>query len=269
VAGCQLQKTSCGVSLLARQAELFARLGDISGRERAVRAALALNPSPTWREALTRMVQPAGPTPVASGTGFAVAPGYVVTNLHVVQGDGAVKVRLPGRPSLPAAVVASDERCDLALLKVELPSATKLPAARVAPRAAAGPGAEVATLGYALGAAAVTFTKGTVSQRDVEPGGPTLLLLDLRVNPGNSGGPLFDACGNVVGVVSAKTAVGGVVDSYGLAVAADALDQFLRRHLKAKEYASPPAALKKLDWSEAQRQVRPSVVQVLKEVSGP
>ena len=54
------------------------------------------------------------------------------------------------------------------------------------------------------------------------------------------------------------------MDSYGIAVAAEALDRFLSRHLKPKEYRSWPPLPQKIDWAEMDRQVSPSVVLVLK-----
>src|SRR5262249_49470350 len=148
------------------------------------------------------------------GTGFAIAPGYVVTNRHVVEGPGAVWVKVAGREPVAGEGVAADEACDLALVKVALPPGVALTPLRGAPGGAAGRGTEVMALGYALGGADLKFSRGSVSARQDLGAGPQYLLLDQRVNPGNSGGPLFDACGNVVGVVTAKTISTTAVDSY-------------------------------------------------------
>jgi S1-C subfamily serine protease len=202
---------------------------------------------------------------LAKGTGFAVASGYVVTSYHVVRGEGAVRVRVAGQEPVGCEVVAYDEGSDLALLKVALPPRAALAPLRVAPAAPAGRGTEVMALGYALDGESPKFTRGAVSARqDLGPGVP-LLVLDQRVNPGNSGGPLCDACGNVVGVVAAKTISTVALDSYGIAVGAGALDRFLGRHLAGKGYQPWPPLRQKLDWADIDRYVSRSVVLVLKQ----
>ena len=79
----------------------------------------------------------------------------------------------------------------------------------------------------------------------------------------NSGGPLFDACGNVVGIVTAKTIATTAVDSYGIAVAAEVLDGFLSSHLSDKVYRSWPPLSQRYDWAALDRLVSPSVVHVV------
>jgi S1-C subfamily serine protease len=259
-AKCPPHDPEFGPSLLCRQADLLERLADRDGRERVLRDALALNPTPAWRAAVLRKLGNAAQA--HSGTGFAVGPDVVVTNYHVAGGPGAVRVRLPDKQRLPATVVAEDPENDLALLKVALPAGVRLPPLRVAPTVVTGPGTAVATLGYALGGTGQKFTQGPVSQREGGAGKPTLLVLNVTVNPGNSGGPLLDLGGNVVGVVTWKTVATETVDSYGIAHGADVLDQFLRKHLRGYKPSSPLG--KRADWAEVNRQVGPSVVQVLK-----
>jgi thioredoxin-related protein len=262
--GCRFRDVDLAADLLLSQARLRRRLDDPRGAERAIRAALALKPSAEWRETLEEELPAAT---VSLGTGFAVARGYVLTNHHVVSGDGRVRVRVAGQEPVACQIVARDEDSDLALLKVELPAGTALRPLPVAPQAPAGRGTEVMALGYALGAGALKFTRGAVSAQVEDPEGGRRLVLDQRVNPGNSGGPLCDACGNVLGVVTAKTTLSARVDSYGIAVPAAAVDRFLRRHLPEEDYMPARPRRQRLDWTEADRQVSPSVVLVIKEDS--
>jgi S1-C subfamily serine protease len=250
--------------LLTVQARLRTRLGDPRAAEQEVRAALALKPSPDVRKVLTQLLPKEAQGGV--GTGFAVAPGHVLTNDHVVGGRGAVRVRIGARQFVDGTVVARDEDTDLALLKVELPPGVTLPLLRITPEAPAGRGTEVMALGYALGPGALKFTRGSVSAPLGDPDGELpLLLLDQRLNPGNSGGPLCDTCGNLVGVVAAKTLATARVDSYGIAVGARAVDRFLRRHLKEEDYWPSHPQRQPLDWAAVDRRVSPSVVLVVKE----
>jgi thioredoxin-related protein len=262
-AQCRFKDPDFAADLLCCQVQLHTKLGDPQGAERVVREALVLNPSAQWRRALAQLLQPkAG---LSMGTGFVVAPGHVVTSDHVVRGTGPVRVRIQGQEPVGCTILAHDEDCDLALLKVELPPRVTLRTLRVAPRAPADRGTEVMALGYALGGASLKFTRGAVSARLADAGnGLQRLVLDQRINPGNSGGPLFDACGNVVGIVQAKTIATAEVDSYGIAVAAEALDRFLRHHLKDRYRPATPLQ-QKLDWAEIDRWVSPSVVLVLQE----
>ena len=104
------------------------------------------------------------------------------------------------------------------------------------------------------------LTEGIISSPpDQTPDG--MLLLDCRVNPGNSGGPLCDRYGNVVGVVTAKSLSGFGIDSYGMALPAGAVRDFLEKHLPGHEDQAP--GTEELAWDEIDRLIAPSVVLVL------
>jgi S1-C subfamily serine protease len=147
------------------------------------------------------------------GSGFAI-DGWIVTNRHVVEGyRNLVVVNAAGNKRLPEQVRVSTT-LDLALIKV--PSDVSMSWATKAPRVAD----EVAALGFPRGIG-FSFTKGSISALDVRVDDGDLsisglLQTDTAVNPGNSGGPLIDKSGNVLGIVVLKRN-----DSEGLAFAID------------------------------------------------
>ncbi len=142
--------------------------------------------------------------------------GLVVTNAHVARGSSAVVELADGR-ALPARRVAIDPSRDLAALRVD---AAGLEAA---PRGEAGdlrPGDVVVALGHPLGlVGALGF--GVVHGVDRFRGAPRWIRADIRLAPGNSGGPLADASGAVVGLNAM------VAGELGLAVPTEAVERFL------------------------------------------
>lgn len=149
-----------------------------------------------------------GPDVDGQGTGFFInADGYAITNFHVIENATSIEVVTDNNKTYPARVVGSDERTDLALLKVDAP--TRLPFVRLADSDKVRPGDWVIAIGNPLGLSQ-SVTAGIVSatgRRDVHPDGRELyedfIQTDASINPGNSGGPLLDIYGNVIGVNSA------------------------------------------------------------------
>jgi len=139
------------------------------------------------------------------GTGFFVtADGYALTNHHVVEDCRTISM-LTDRGALPARVVRLDERNDLALLFVENASKVSFANFRAAPGIRAGDGVVVA--GFPLPTVlqnGLNVTVGNVSSLAGVGGNSALLQITAPVQPGNSGGPLFDMAGNVVGVIVSK-----------------------------------------------------------------
>ena len=138
----------------------------------------------------------------STGTGFFVsASGHVLTNAHVIEGVDWVQVSLEGEAPHLARVVAKDAENDLALLQADYQPKT-LPIFRRDVEV----GEDIATYGFPLldylGKTG-KFTTGTVSANIVRDN-TSLLQIQAPVQPGNSGGPLFDQSGNVVGVVVSK-----------------------------------------------------------------
>jgi putative serine protease PepD len=142
----------------------------------------------------------------ATGSGFVIsADGYVVTNAHVIDGATRVTATIGDGKALTAKVVGVDQSTDLALLKVT-------PAAALKPLTLADSSAvQVGDATFAIGnpyGLDRTLTTGVVSalHRSIQsPNGYAIngvLQTDAALNPGNSGGPLLDAQGNVVGVNS-------------------------------------------------------------------
>ncbi|MDD3650655.1 DegQ family serine endoprotease [Immundisolibacter sp.] len=138
------------------------------------------------------------------GSGFIIsADGYVLTNHHVVKDADQIIVRLSDRSELPAKLVGSDERSDIALLKVE-PKNGPLPTVKIGDPARLKAGQWVLAIGSPFGfdhsvTAGIVSAKGrALPQETYVP----FIQTDVAINPGNSGGPLFNLDGEVVGINS-------------------------------------------------------------------
>jgi S1-C subfamily serine protease len=151
------------------------------------------------------------------GSGWVAAPGLVITNAHVVAGETDTTVQVRGNPpSLPAQVVGFDSHDDIAVLRVQGLHPRALPLA-----ASTSPGTPAAILGYPLDGP-FNAQPGRIGQaeaaatEDAYGNGPVVRrILPLRglVRSGNSGGPLVDAAGDVVGTVFA--AISGTTTGSG------------------------------------------------------
>jgi S1-C subfamily serine protease len=144
--------------------------------------------------------------PVGTGSGFIVDDaGHVVTNAHVVSGAEKVTVYFADGTEIPATVVGSDELLDVAVLELDLPAGTSLPGiATFGDSGALRAGDDVIAIGSALGEFANTVSKGTVNavgRAFPSDGGLTdMIQHDAEIWHGNSGGPLVNLRGEVVGV---------------------------------------------------------------------
>ena len=146
----------------------------------------------------------ARPRGVSQGTGFIIsADGYVLTNHHVVDGADTVRIRLADRREFTAKVVGSDEQSDVALLKI---AATGLPTLRIGDSKSLKSGQWVVAIGSPFGldhsvtagiVSAVGRANPYANQRYVP-----FIQTDVAINRGNSGGPLLDTRGQVVGINS-------------------------------------------------------------------
>ncbi len=138
------------------------------------------------------------------GSGFIVSPdGYVLTNGHVVADASEVIVKLVDKREFKAKVIGADRRTDVALLKID---ATGLPAVKIGDPQKVRVGEWVAAIGSPFGFDN-SVTAGIVSAkaRWIPDGGSYVPFIqtDVAVNPGNSGGPLFNMNGEVIGINSA------------------------------------------------------------------
>ena len=144
--------------------------------------------------------------PFGLGSGFVISPdGYIVTNAHVVENAEEITVRFNDKREMQAKVVGADTRSDVAVIKVD---ATNLPVVKIGDTKRLRPGEWVIAIGSPFGFNN-TVTAGIVSatSRENLSGDPNLdavpfIQTDVAVNPGNSGGPLLNMRGEVVGINS-------------------------------------------------------------------
>jgi 2-alkenal reductase len=147
--------------------------------------------------------------PVGSGSGFIVdQDGHVITNAHVVAGADELTAVLSDGTEMPATVVGSDELLDVAILNLDLPSGVSVPGiATFGDSSSLRPGDEVVAIGNALGEFPNTVSEGTVNATDRsfpnEGGLTTWIQHDAEIWHGNSGGPLLNLRGEVVGINTA------------------------------------------------------------------
>lgn len=158
-----------------------------------------------------------------SGTGFAISSnGYIVTNHHVTNGSGIIKVKgINGdfAKIYNAKIVTEDRNNDLSIIKIDDPTFNSL---GVIPYVISGQsidvGIDVFVLGYPLRSSMgdeVKLTNGIISSKSGYQGDITSYQITAPIQPGNSGGPLFDNNGNIIGIVNAKH-IGAENASYGI-----------------------------------------------------
>lgn len=166
---------------------------------------------------------------IQSGAGSGVIIGsdeakdvyYVITNHHVVDSANTITVRLYDGSEYNASLVAEDEISDIALVSISVSSGTELSVAEYGDSSELRNGQDIFAIGNPLGQLGGSVIKGIISktERHISVSGirMSLLQIDASVNPGNSGGGLFDMAGNLVGIVNAKSS-GDNVDGLGFAI---------------------------------------------------
>lgn len=165
---------------------------------------------------------------VSEGAGSGIitsADGYIVTNNHVISGASKITVTLSNGQSYQASLIGTDSQTDIALLKIE---ASGLAPATFADSDQIAVGEEAIAIGNPLGNLGGTVTNGIISalNREITIDGQTMNLLQTNaaVNPGNSGGGLFNASGQLIGMVIAKSS-GSDVEGLGFAIPANDVKQ--------------------------------------------
>jgi S1-C subfamily serine protease len=192
----------------------------------------------------------------SSGTAFVVAPGLLVTNHHVIDGCGSIEV-IAADGRRPAAVVDSVEQIDLALLRVY---GLRGGVASLRTQSPTMLGEPATVFGFPLGGALSStgnFTTGVVSSLRGLRDAAGEIQITAPVQPGNSGGPVLDRAGAVIGVVSSRLshnytlkATGGLPQNVNFAVALDVLSDFLAKNSVSFTAADRQAALETTQVAE-------------------
>jgi S1-C subfamily serine protease len=196
------------------------------------------------------------PVKSKSGTGFVVsANGHIVTNNHVIDGCSDLKGNLTGEAAMVLRVVSSDANNDLALLQAPS-TATFKEFARIRDRSIRS-GDSVVAIGFpfhGLLTSDFTVTTGIVSSLSGMRNDSRFLQISAPVQPGNSGGPLFDTTGQIVGVVTGKldglriaVATGNIPENINFAIKTGALRDFLDNSVVPYQTAEPKGELKTTD----------------------
>lgn len=195
----------------------------------------------------------------STGSGFAVSKaGHILTNAHVIEGCAEVRAKPPGAAAVKAEVIARDQRGDLALLK-SAAALTAVASFREGRRIRQGDA--VIAVGFPLHgllASEANVSPGAVSALSGLRDDARHLQITAPIQPGNSGGPLLDLSGNVVGVVVAKLnalkvagITGDVPQNVNFAIKAELATGFLLSHGVVTETAPSAAERKPADIGEA------------------
>jgi S1-C subfamily serine protease len=197
-----------------------------------------------------------GRTGTQTGTGFVIsANGHIVTNHHVIHNCiGEIKGNLTGEAPTTLRVVNSDAANDLALLQG--PAASFKTFARIRDRAMHS-GDSIVAIGFpyrGLLSSDFTVTTGIVSSLSGLYNDTRYLQISAAVQPGNSGGPLLDSSGDIVGVVTGKLdamrvaqRTGTIPENINFAIKTGAIRDFLDNSVVAYETVAPGTELKTAD----------------------
>jgi serine protease Do len=154
-----------------------------------------------------------------AGSGVIISEdGYIITNDHVIAGASSIYVRLVDGREFPASLIATDQRADIAVIKI---SVTGLTPAVFGDSSTLVIGEGTLAVGNPLGELGGTVTSGIISALDremiIDSEMMTLLQTDAAVNPGNSGGGLFNMRAELIGIVNAKSS-GVSIEGLGFAI---------------------------------------------------
>ncbi len=205
------------------------------------------------------------------GTGFVIREdGLILTNRHVV-GDKppeALLVVLDGNVRRAADVVSIDNEQDLALIRIRTDA--KLPTVGFSATDTPAAGAACFAIGFPLPdrmGTTLKVTQGIVSGNNAASAAD--VVIDAKVNPGNSGGPLLDKHGSVIGIVTMKSRTTEFEDSYGMAISAGHIREFLAKNKIDLAAGPATAATQTLDAEAVTAHVRSAVVSVIATRTAP
>jgi len=192
------------------------------------------------------------------GTGIIMTEdGYILTNQHIIAGTDTAGVLLPDGTECPAKLVGEDDDSDIAVLKIE---AAGLQAAVFGDSSELSVGDPVAAIGNPLMTnLSDTLTNGIVSgiERSVDNNGQTMTLIQTNtaLNEGNSGGPLFNMYGQVVGITNMKINAGTgevTVEGIGFAIPTTTVRTVANRLIEKGEYVRPGIGITVRQFSDAE-----------------
>ncbi len=182
---------------------------------------------------------------VTNGAGSGVVyseDGYILTNNHVIEGASTINVTLNDGSTHEAALVAADSQSDIAVIKIDVKGLTPV---TIGDSTALSVGDLSVVIGNPLGTLAGTATEGIISglEREITLEGKSMTLLQISasVNPGNSGGGVFDQHGSLIGLVVAKSS-GSDVEGLGFAIPSATVKQVADSLIKDGYVTGRPAA---------------------------
>ena len=190
--------------------------------EKNIHSVVAINCTATVNSGFGQIYQTA-----SAGSGFVLtADGYVVTNHHVINGATKITVTFEDGTEFAAKLIGSDASSDIALVKID---AAGLQPVSIGISSQLAVGDQVVAIGNALGELSFSLTVGYISgmDRDVNTDGSVMNMLqtDAAIKSGNSGGPLFNARGEVIGINTAKysgtTSSGAAIEGISFAIPMD------------------------------------------------
>jgi len=187
-------------------------------------------------------------TSEAAGSGVIISSdGYIITNNHVIEDSTSIKVTVEDGTEYTATLVGTDSKSDIAVIKID---ATGLTAATIGDSDKLAVGDTAVVIGNPLGTLGGTVTNGIISATDreltINNEAMNLIQTNAAINSGNSGGGLFDAQGDLIGIVNAKdsgtTSTGATIEGLGFAIPInDAMD--VAQQLMSNGYVADRATL--------------------------
>ena len=151
---------------------------------------------------------------LTKGTGFLFSSkDYIITNWHVVKGAGSIEVKFPDGEVIKAKVLAKDSQNDIAVLKLSQSPSTQIPDLNFGNSSKVRPGDKVFTIGYPASSILgknQKITDGIVSSITGVEDDPTMFQITVPIQPGNSGGPLFNESGEVIGITTASLSLNAI-----------------------------------------------------------